>query len=122
MRAMQIKGDFHTCEGCDNLDGDRKHRKVRKGNLDIIEGWRDEDGAWVADADDYDDKYDAAEANDWDEDTLSDASYLECPSYKHDSDDGWEMEAFDVIHICGVCTTQYLTLDQAADCCSDEEK
>ena len=56
-----------------------------------------------------------------DEDKIFEASYLQCPTRNHDSDDGWEIEAFSKIYVCGVCNTRYTSLNPAAVCCIEKE-
>lgn len=126
MRAKEVNAEFHICEGCDKADAafrgnpENPKKSLRPGAIKIIEGWRDGDDDWIGDSDDYDSAEDAAEANDLDVDDLFDASYLECPN-NHDSDDGWEIEGFSKIYVCGVCHTRYAAIRDAAACCDEEE-
>jgi hypothetical protein len=120
MRAIKLTGSFHICEGCDDIEHVEKGQ-IRKGELKIIEGWKDADGDWIGSKDDYDDIQDAADSGDYDVDDVYDDSYLECPENEHDSDDGWEMEALAAVYICGACGERKRSLDAATDCCDEKE-
>jgi hypothetical protein len=118
MRAREVTADFHICEGCDKAE--ESERTVRTGAVSIIEGWQDVDGDWISSTDEYSSAYEAAEGQGLDEDDVSEASYLVCPN-NHDSDDGWEIEAFSQAFVCGVCHVRYTSLRSAATCCEDKE-
>lgn len=122
MRAKEIAAEFHICEGCDKAESksDNPKRKIRPGAVRVIEGWRDPDEDWIGDTDEYASAEEVAEDTSWDTDEISEASYLECPA-DHDSDDGWEIETFDKIYVCGVCHTRYTALRDAAGCCDEKE-
>lgn len=111
MHAKTVKGEYYTCEGC----GLRAMQQVKPGALKMIKGWRDGDDDWVDDL--YEgDVYEAAESIGLDADDLTEAMYTECPN-GCDSDDGWEMDNFDKVYICGLCLTTYYEIDAAANCC-----
>lgn len=128
MRAKTIQGSYYVCEGCDRKDTQQYDRNepiqltLRKGELNVIDGWKDPDGDWIGDTDEYPTSAAVVEDGSWDYDDIEEASYLECPDNSHDSDDGWEMEALDVAHYCGVCMKKYRALDDAAKCCEEGEE
>lgn len=121
MRAKTRTGNFHTCEGCDRADQDVQEgdftSTIRAGEIRVVDGWKDEDGDWIGDTDEYPTESDAENDGYY---NLEEASYLVCPDRNHDSDDGWEMEALTVAYTCGVCMKSYLKLDDAAKCCDEE--
>lgn len=119
MRAKESNVSYFTCEGCDKHEG-HDDATLRPGEVKVIAGWRDDEDDWIGDTDEYPTLSDVIQDG-WDEDDVSEATYLECPA-GHDSDDGWAIESWEKTYVCGVCSKQYTSLRTAAECCDDEEK
>jgi hypothetical protein len=122
MRAKEIQAEFHICEGCDKGGRDeRTEIVIRPGAVNVVEGWKDADDDWIGSKEEFPTLEEALEESYLeDEGNIYETSYLECPN-GHDSDDGWEIEAFDKIYVCGVCHVRYTSLRDAAACCENEE-